>query len=685
MKSTLFPLCLLLQAHVGLAADHRVPGSESELSGLVATDERSVAEIGSPYEVVCHVGSLRVEAVDTPRGRFSQLSIPGFDRTATIGIPALPVAIRLLELPLGATVIAHTDPGDVWRTTLGELGSEHPVIPRQPSRPKSGEPPAFAYEEAAYHAPGIIEEALVTVEDVGMLRDMRLVLLKVAPVSYDPVTGTLEIRPRVRISVSLAGADLPGTYRLKETLASPYFRFLAADALRPGWLDSFDPVITAGPPEYLIIADRMFESSLEPLIEWKRAKGFRVATAYTDSIGRSAEQIRAFVREQYRNPANGSRPPTFLLLVGDHEQIPAFKGRTGEHLTDLYYATMTDGDSLPDILVGRISARDVSELTPQIDKTLQYEKYQFPDPSFLKSAVLVAGWSGFSTEWGWPQVRYATNYYFNMHGGMPGSRAFLSTGSAQNVRTIANQLSRGCSFVTYTGHGSPQRWSDPEFSVGGVDDLRNAGKYPLVVGNCCKSSAFQMDRCLAEAWLRARDRGAVGYIGATDDTNWDEDLWWSVGLYPVVHPNPDGAPPLRESVQGGAYNRAFRDDHRTNASWVVAGNLAVEQSSSSRKSYYWEIYHLMGDPSLMTWFGIPRENSVEHPATAPVDSRSLEVKAPVGATIAITQKGQLVGTGPGSSAGATRIALEGVAAGPAVLVVSGAQLRPYIGTLKITP
>ncbi|EKD84080.1 MAG: hypothetical protein ACD_39C00259G0002 [uncultured bacterium] len=36
---------------------------------------------------------------------------------------------------------------------------------------------------------------------------------------------------------------------------------------------------------------------------------------------------------------------------------------------------------------------------------------------------------------------------------------------------------------------------------------------------------------------------------------------------------------------------------------MVAGNLAVEASSSSRKQYYWEVYHLMGDPSLKTYMG----------------------------------------------------------------------------------
>ena len=34
------------------------------------------------------------------------------------------------------------------------------------------------------------------------------------------------------------------------------------------------------------------------------------------------------------------------------------------------------------------------ELQPQIDKTLEYEKHEFPDPSFLGEVVLIAGVDG---------------------------------------------------------------------------------------------------------------------------------------------------------------------------------------------------------------------------------------------------------------------------------------------------
>ena len=34
---------------------------------------------------------------------------------------------------------------------------------------------------------------------------------------------------------------------------------------------------------------------------------------------------------------------------------------------------------------------------------------------------------------------------------------------------------------------------------------------------------------VAEKLLRANNKGALGYIGATNNTYWDDDFWWSVG------------------------------------------------------------------------------------------------------------------------------------------------------------
>lgn len=184
--------------------------------------------------------------------------------------------------------------------------------------------------------------------------------------------------------------------------------------------------------------------------------------------------------------------------------------------------------------------------------------------------------------------------------------AYLSAGSSQNVSAIQSNIAKGVGYVNYTAHGSPTSWADPGMSISDIQRLGNKGKYPFVVGNCCLTSKFEVSTCFGEAWLRQKDGGAIGYIGGTNSTYWDEDIWWGIGVHAIVKPNDQGVPPLEENTGRGAIDSLFEGNGISNAGFMVVGNLAVESSASSRKLYYWEVYHLMGDPSLKTFMGSPK-------------------------------------------------------------------------------
>ncbi len=90
-------------------------------------------------------------------------------------------------------------------------------------------------------------------------------------------------------------------------------------------------------------------------------------------------------------------------------------------------------------------------------------------------------------------------------------------------------VSDGVSYINYTAHGSTTSWSDPTFTQGNINSLQNYGEYCLAVGNCCLTSSYEVGECFAETWLRVADKGAIGYIGGSNSTYWDEDYWWGVG------------------------------------------------------------------------------------------------------------------------------------------------------------
>ncbi len=92
-------------------------------------------------------------------------------------------------------------------------------------------------------------------------------------------------------------------------------------------------------------------------------------------------------------------------------------GHAGGHVTDLYYFEYT-GDILPELYYGRFSANNLTQLQPQIDKTLEYEQYLFPDPTFLDEVVMIAGADGSHQTWSNGQINYGTTYYFNAAHGL---------------------------------------------------------------------------------------------------------------------------------------------------------------------------------------------------------------------------------------------------------------------------
>lgn len=684
-------IVFLLAASVGVsgatAGDIALSSKNSRGTGIRIVADQLSNEAEPVIVLEASVDKLTTSVLKTPNGTFSLISIPGFQHTGDIGSPSVPVMNRLIEVPVGAELSVTVTSQDSEVHDLAQAGITAPLFPRQPPQPKNGEVIPFAYEASSYTAAGYQEESLVSIEEVGVLRHTRLALLKVAPVAYDPVKGKIEVRNNLRITVSLKGADLAKTAKMKRDFASPYFDGLMKQTLVPASIQKLSKS-TGAAPCYLIVSDRQFETQLEPFIRWKSEKGFDVVTAYTDTVGTESEAILAHIKALYNDAADDHAPPSFVLFVGDVAQVKPFQGRSGgwsSHVTDLYFTTMTDGDNLPDILYGRFSANNAEELAPQLAKTLEYEKFQMADPSFLEKVVLIAGWDYSHTrEWGWPQIKYGTKFFFKPERGIKEATEFLTTSSDQFSADIIAKVSAGAGFVNYTAHGSQTSWADPGFEISDIESLGNEGKYPLVVGNCCVTNSFQIEKCFGEAWLRAAGRGAIGYIGGSNNTYWDEDLWWGNGYYAIAHPNENGDAPTMEETGEGGYEAAFDGQHYTNGAMVLAGNIAVEASTTSRKLYYWEIYHLMGDPSLAVYWGLPTDNAVEHPDTVSAKAGTFTVKAAPGSLVALTVDGKLIGSAFAGAEGQAELSIQGLpASGTATIVATGKNLKPYTGTIAI--
>jgi hypothetical protein len=644
-------------------------------------------EMGATFRV--EIGTLDFTSVETSEGSFSLMVAKGLGSSNQIGEPNIPVANRLLAIPIGCELRTEVISSEVVEIALADYGVTELIMPVQPSLSKSDDPSqaVFEFDRDVYLQPGFYQLPVSSTRTAGILRGVRIGHLSVAPIQYDAQNNLLRVMTEVTVRVSFDNADWRATRELYSKTYSPAYEgvYEMLGNYEQGLMFLRDD-LTNYPLRMVVVADRMFEAQLQPLLAWKTKKGILLDVAYTDEIGTSTTAIKSYVENLY---TTGSPTPTFLLIVGDTPQIPTFSGGAGSHVTDLRYCEFT-GDNLPEMYYGRWSAQNTGDLQPQIDKTLEYEQYLMPDPSYLAEVTLIAGVDGtYAITHGNGQINYGTNQYFNAAHGITSNTFLYPDGS--NVpgasAAIIQTVEDGIGFINYTAHCGPDGFSNPSFTRSDINSLTNVHKYLLAVGNCCSSNEFgNTDECFGEVWLQKVDGGGVGYIGGSNSTYWDEDYWWGVGYKSV---NGDGPPYDADHL--GCYDGIFHDHgepvsehYITNFAANVAGNLAVEESSSSRKQYYWEIYHLMGDPSVMNYMGVPSVNNIVHDPTILLTATTFTVQADPGSYVAVSVDGVLHGAGYVDALGSVDVALDPFAV-PALadIVVTAQNRQPYLGTAQI--
>ncbi|MCD6161361.1 MAG: hypothetical protein J7K40_02985 [candidate division Zixibacteria bacterium] len=679
----LFLIMVFCVGFFGIAySNQNVTISDSPSGAALLNQDRD----GLTFEV--EIGSLDFTPISSKEGSFILLTVDGFSHSQKIGEPNLPLINRIISIPFGCELQAEVLEYEVEEISLSELNLTDPLIPVQPSLSKSQDPEdvPFEYHHEIYQQSGYYGLPIMESSLIGTMRSLYLGMISIAPVEYNPIENTIKVYKHIIIEVKYLHPNWAKTEEMYRDCYSPVFEpvYNRIFNYEPFTQIALDDLVKY-PVKYIIISDTMFASQLQPFIEWKTKKGFEVVVGYTSSIGFSTTAIKNYIQNIY----NTSTPkPSFVLLVGDTPQIPSFNGDAGGHVTDLRYCEFT-GDDLPEIYYGRFSAQNTGELQPQIDKTLEYEQYTMPDPSYLAEVTMISGVDGtYAITHGNGQINYGTNLYFNTaHGITDHTWLYPDSDTPGASSAIIQTVDDGVGFMNYTAHCGHSGFGNPSFTTTDIGNLTNAHKYLLAIGNCCLSNTFdESTPCFGEAWLRAENKGGVGYIGGSNSTYWDEDYWWGVGAGPIV-----GSGPTYEQTGLGAYDGVFHDHgepvtqhYITNDAVVFCGNLGVVEGGSSITQYYWEIYHLMGDPSVMNYMGVPSVNNVVHSGAVLMTATSLTVQADPGSYVGISFNGVLHGAAYVGVSGSVDVPLTPFGTvGDADIVVTCQNREPYISTISI--
>jgi hypothetical protein len=203
--------------------------------------------------------------------------------------------------------------------------------------------------------------------------------------------------------------------------------------------------------------------------------------------------------------------------------------------------------------------------------------------------------------------------------------------------------------------------------------------------------------------MRAQRKGAATYIGATNLTYWYEDFQWALGpMAQSVALSPTTAGLSNTGL--GVYDRMWHnlldvpDDERACSAGEIVfwGNMAVQTGTASSSSsqiaqgrkYYWEIYHVLGDPSYVQSLKIPQTIT---PGTfltsihSHTSEYTVQTNVPY-AYVGFSFDGQLLGGGTADASGNITFGMKAstLPIGNAKLVIPAKNHIPYIATVKIT-
>ncbi len=523
-------------------------------------------------------------------GTFVRVQVEGFGVTSELGNPRVPVLRRffLAASPEELQVTVKV----VGRRTVS-LGNT-PLEPVQPPVPKVPNPQVpFVQNRAVYQQTTPYPGFLWQVKPAGTLRDQPLVVLEVYPVQYHPARNEVELLD-LEVQVQVPAP----TPRHPWKLSTPFLAQLKRLVLNPEALLRVPPA----PVGYLILVPDAYISAIQPYADWLTAKGYFVTLTPLSAIGSNptATEIRAYIQNAY---ATWDVPPTFVLLVGDVDQIPNFTGQgEGTPDTDLNYGMMDDTDYFPDLYVGRFSVSSASELSQVVNKALAYQQTAWANGrAWAQRAYFMA-----SDDASFHQVAEGTHLYamgiVRAHG-MIADSLFEYYGTGTPVATALND---GRSLAIYSGHGYEQGWAGPSFDISDIYSLSNTDRYPMVQSYACLTGSYAAyDECFMEAWLRAPDKGAVVALGSSVTSYWDED--------DVLE------------------RRMFDAQFDSAITWVMGfvnhAKMALYEyyGNTDRVRRYFEMYNLFGDPALDLFTQVPETLYVSHEGTLPPGNHTVSV------------------------------------------------------------
>ncbi|MDX9811802.1 MAG: C25 family cysteine peptidase, partial [Bacteroidales bacterium] len=661
-------------------------GNSHRYSFGLKTDMAGIEKDRQSIKIHHRMDGMTLTGIHIDEGDFYRIGAEGYSRTAEPGKPELPVISRLITIQGDASPEIRISN---VRSEFISPASENfrgLLYPAQESETKNLNTVQrkFALDQRIYSSRGFIPSDTVRIEEAGIIRGKKIANLIISPVRYDPSSNRLEIITSMDIDITFKGEDglLSGvtseeSLLFSETLSKGVLNYSPGDLIT-GYSDE--------PVRMIIVTDTIFRKQLEPFLKWKTIKGFRTDVLYKgrDFAATNYLPLKDTLQKLYDHYSMNSVAPEYLLIIGDVSKIPYYG--TG-YVSDTYYGEFDgDGDYIPDMFIGRLPVRDTGQLSGVLRKLIEYEMFEFEETNdFYNRALATAGKDENYADHMNGQVKYAVTNYLNESNGITGHH-FYYPESFTRKDSIISLINNGLSFINYSGHGVSSGWLHVEIKTPDIAGLTNRSMYPFIVSNACRTAQYDDSLSFGNKMVVSEGKGAIGFIGCSNDSYWDEDFYWAVGSG-----TPSSSPEFL-TTGAGAYDRLFHTHGESPSEWYYtmgmvnfAGNLSVTASTSSRKKYYWETYTLLGDPSLTPIIGQPSVFTVSLPDTIPNGIRTLSLITDPFAYVAISHRDTLWDASFASPSGAVSLDLPVISDDSCLVVITGQNKIPLFKKIYISP
>ncbi|MGI6479507.1 MAG: C25 family cysteine peptidase [Salinivirgaceae bacterium] len=663
-------IIIFIAAILILIVSPKVFANQTKVKVLQSTESKIVLQV--------EFSEPQFTSVETPRGKAFVVSADKAYPILSEGMPDVPRVAESIIIPdLGTMEISVIDVDCRIIDNIEIAPSKGNIL-----RTVNPEDVPYIYGEA-YQIDKFFPEKNASLDTPYILRDYRGQVVAFYPVQYNPVTKQLRVNKTVK--VTLVHSDIKGENELIRNnptrVNSTFDQIYRNRFLNYENNERYTPVNEVG--KLLIVSHSSYMEAIQPFVAWKKQIGIPTELVEWSTIGTTHDQLKAYVQNYYNT--NGL---TFLLLVGDGEQVPPItKNISGTSPSPAYcdpsYGHIVGNDAYAEVIVGRFSVETVQQLQNQIQKTIMYESQPDANADWYKKYTLIASAEGGGGQGdnGESDVAHSRVIKQKLLGYnyTSGDELFDGTQGQEDApgnptpQMVVDALNQGRGFMNYTGHGSETSLGSSGFSVSSMSGLSNNTQFPFMFDVACVNGRFVGRTCFAEGFMRASNAngptGSLAICASSVNQSW--------------------APPMAgQDEMVDLLVKSYQNNKKyTFGGIVVNGCMFMNDKYGTGGYSMTETWVIFGDPTVMVRTDTPQTLEVSHNNIIFLGTTEFEVECASENTRAtLSVDGELIASA-NIVGGTATLTFSEPFNEPAMakLTVTGYNKVPYIADIEVIP